>query len=88
MIDAKLLALLRCPIDGSQLEMAPLELIEQLNAAIARGEIRDRADEKVVAPLDAALTTRARQHVYPIRNHIPTLVADEAITLTGLPLAQ
>lgn len=84
MIDSKLIALLRCPIDGSQLELADESLLRRVNDAIERGELRDRADQKVSAALDGALVAGQGKRVYPIRRHIPTLIADEAIELAPL----
>ncbi len=79
MIDAKLLRMLRCPADHSPLAIADKALVSRLNAAIERGEVRDRADQKVIEPIQAGLVTADQKWLYPIRGNIPTLIADQAI---------
>ncbi|NNE01461.1 MAG: Trm112 family protein [Pirellulaceae bacterium] len=78
-IDARLVALLRCPVDGSTLAIADADLVNTLNDSIAAGELRDRLDQKITQPIDAALTTPDQRRFYCVRGGIPTLIADEAI---------
>ena len=66
MIPAALLALLRCPLTRQTLEMAPAELL----AGRADGEGR---------ALDAALVRADGAVLYPIRDGIPVLLAEEAV---------
>ena len=87
MIDPELLSMLRCPVEGRQLELANSELVAALNVAIERGEVRDRLDQKVVEPIDGGLVASGGDRLYPIRCRIPVLVADEAISMRGLDLA-
>lgn len=84
MIDAKLLAMLRCPIEGGTLEFAETPLIERVRRAIERGEARDRLDQRVTEGIDAGLVGKDRNWLYPIRGGIPTLVAEEAIRIDEL----
>ena len=49
MIDEKLIQMLRCPIDGSDLALADEGLVRRVNEAIERGEVRDAHDQKVTA---------------------------------------
>lgn len=81
MIDADLLSMLRCPADGSQLEIADDAAIQQINSAISAGTARDVADQIVTEPIEAGLRPSGNSIVYPIRGGIPSLVADEAIRL-------
>jgi len=81
MIDPELLQMLRCPIDGIPLQLASESVVARLNEAIAQGEARDRMDQKLTDPVDAALVTADGRRGYPIRHGIPTLIADEAIVL-------
>jgi uncharacterized protein YbaR (Trm112 family) len=81
MIDPKLLDMLRCPIDGSRLQLAENAVVNGLNEAIGRGEVRDRQDQKVSEPLDGGLVNKAANRLYPIRGGIPSLVVNEAIEL-------
>jgi len=78
-IDAKLLELIQCPIDGQSLELANEDLIVKLNAAIKEGRVRDRSDQAVGEPMEEGLVTADGKRVYPSRGGIPTLVADNAI---------
>ena len=82
MIDPKLIELLQCPIDGTELQLANAELIAQLNDAIARGELRDTSDQKITEPLDEGLQTRDGKRLYPVRGSIPTLIAEQSIDLS------
>jgi uncharacterized protein YbaR (Trm112 family) len=81
MIDQKLLAMLRCPVSGGSLLLADAALIQRVQEAIGRGEARDRLEQKVTAGIDGGLVDASRQWLYPIRDGIPTLVAEEAIDL-------
>lgn len=81
MIDSELLQMLRCPIDGIPLQLASESVVSKLNEAIAQGVSRDRMDQKVTEPVDGALVTADGCRGYPMRNGIPTLIADEAIVL-------
>ena len=73
--------MLRCPIDGTTLAIADAPLVSRLNDAITSGDLRDRQDQKVTEPIDAALVTEDGKRVYPVRGGIPTLIADESIDL-------
>lgn len=79
MIDATLLTLIRCPVDGQTLVVAPEELTEKLNQLIAQRQLRDRADGLVEQPMDQALMTVDLARVYPVRGGIPALIPSESI---------
>lgn len=79
MIDARFLDLMRCPIDGAKLANADSETVAQLNELIQAGQLRDRQDQLISEPMDAALVTADQKRIYPVRGGIPTLIADEAI---------
>lgn len=85
MIDAKLLQMLRCPSDHSELAIADDDLLHRLNEAIEQGTARDRADQRVSEPIESGLVTSDGKWVYPIRQAIPTLVADQAIAVGVMP---
>lgn len=64
MIDADLLALLRCPLTMQPLRVAPPELLAQLR-------------------LDAALIREDGRVAYPVRDGIPVMLAEEAVSIPG-----
>lgn len=84
MIDPEMLAMLRSPIDGMQLHVADDPLIGRVNAAIENGDALDRLDQRVATAIDGGLVTADQRYLFPIRNQIPTLIADEAIVLDHL----
>jgi uncharacterized protein YbaR (Trm112 family) len=87
MNDPKLISLLRCPIDGSELAFAQSGTIRLLNEAIQRGELRDLGDQKLTLALQAGLVAVGGTRLYPIRNNIPSLIATDAINLSFIDLS-
>ncbi len=81
MLESKLIEMLRCPVDGGRLTLLDAQAIQRLNGALEAGELRDRLDQRITTPFDAALLNINANRVYPIRGGIPSLVADEAIDL-------
>ncbi|TWT66104.1 Trm112 family protein [Allorhodopirellula solitaria] len=74
-----ILQMLRCPADGGALVLADRQLIDQVNAAIADGTARDQLDTRVDDPIDAGVLNSTKTRIYPIRDNIATLIADDAI---------
>jgi len=81
MLDSKLIDMLRCPVDGSNLQLVTGDHVQRINLAVEAGDLRDRLDQRISAPLEAALLNCQANRVYPIRGGIPSLVAGEAIDL-------
>lgn len=85
MIADQLVALLRCPQDGTRLALANHELLARVNRSIAAGSLANRAGERVQRPLEAGLLREAGDLLYPIVDHIPVMLPDEAIDVRNLP---
>ena len=82
MFDRALLDILCCPETRGKLGMADEGLLSKLNGAISAGSVKNVGGEKVTEPLAEALVTADKKRVYPVREGIPVLLADEAIMLS------
>ena len=71
MIDPELLKILVCPEDKTPVTLADDALVERINAAVAGGELKNRAGEKVEEKIDAGLVREDRKYVYAIRGRHP-----------------
>lgn len=80
-IDAQLLAMLRCPQTGHPLIQATNDQITQVNASIAAKACRDASGELVSEPIQSGLVSQCGTWLYPIRDAIPTMIAEESIKL-------
>lgn len=81
MIDKDFLQMLACPETRQALDEASSDLLKRVNARIASGELKTKAGTVVKEPLESALVRRDGKILYPIRNRIFVLLADEGIPL-------
>ncbi len=78
-MDKKLLDMIVCPITKIPLELMDGERLEQMNAAIAAGRVRNHRDQRLESSLTEALIRRDGRIVYPIIDGIPILLEEESI---------
>jgi uncharacterized protein YbaR (Trm112 family) len=76
-----LLAILCCPETKQEVSLADETLVEKLNAAVERGELKNKAKKPVTEKLDGGLVRADRKIVYPIREDIPVMLIEEGIPL-------
>lgn len=78
-MDRKLLDLLVCPASRQPLALLETAGLEQLNRAIAAGQVKRNDDSPQAEPLREALVTRDRRTVYRVDDGIPVLLVEEGI---------
>lgn len=81
MINAELLQDICCPETHQSLAIAETVAVERLNQAIAAGTLKNRAGKPVTDKLDGALVRADGKVFYSVRNGIPVLLIDEALSL-------
>ena len=83
-MDKELLDMLCCPETKQDVSLADPALIASLNREIEAGRLKNRGGEMVKENLDSGLIRAARKILYPVREDIPIMLIDEAISLDGL----
>ena len=83
MIDDQLLEILCCPETKQPVTLAASDVIDRVNAKIARGELVNRGGQKVEEKIDGGLLREDLKFLYPIRDEIPIMLEDEAIPFEG-----
>ncbi len=81
MIDPNILPLLCCPETRQPLRLADQSVLDRVNQAIAGGATKDHAGRPVTQILEAALIREDGKLLYPIRNQIPLLIAEQGIAV-------
>jgi uncharacterized protein len=81
MIRQELARILVCPENRTPLDFASKELIAKLNRAIAAGQLKNRAGQKIEKPLVGGLVRADRDVLYAVVDDIPMMLIDEGILL-------
>jgi uncharacterized protein YbaR (Trm112 family) len=82
MISKELLEILVCPETHQAVMPADAALIGRLNERILKGELKNRAQEKVTEKLDGGIVREDGKVLYAVRGGIPVMLIEEAIPLT------
>lgn len=81
MINKELIKILICPETKLPLELADGDLISTVNSKISSGSFKNKAGKLITDPIEEALITSNRKNLYIIKNGIPLLLVEEAISL-------
>jgi uncharacterized protein len=81
MLDQQTVAILVCPVTHQSLELADSALVEKINRAIEAGKLQDQLGRLVKQPITEGLIRLDRKVLYPVRDGIPVMLADEGIAL-------
>lgn len=87
MIDKELLDILACPENKTPVALADAALVEKINAAIEKGEVKNRGGQKVEKKIDGGLVREDGAYLYPVEDGIPIMLIDEAIPLGEMALS-
>ncbi|NBV23938.1 MAG: hypothetical protein EBS05_18720 [Proteobacteria bacterium] len=80
-MNPELLSILRCPETRQTLAVAEAAVVERLNALAAAGQLRNAAGQAVTAKLDGGLVRADGKALYPVRQNVPVLLVDDAISV-------
>jgi uncharacterized protein len=84
MLDKETVAILVCPVTGQPLRLAESPLVAKINRAIEAGKLQDQLGRLVKQPLSEGLVRQDGKLLYPVRDGIPVMLADEGIALDQL----
>lgn len=76
----RLFTLLVCAITGERLRLMDADEVANLNGKIRDGLVRSHSNSIAAAPVDGGLLAQKAGLVYPIRDDIPFLLPDDALT--------
>ena len=83
MIDTDFLRMLVCPSSRQPLREASAAELAAVNAAIAKGGVKNRGGNPVTTAFAGGLVPQDGSVVYPIQDEIPILLAGEAVPLSA-----
>jgi uncharacterized protein YbaR (Trm112 family) len=84
MVDQELLNILVCPENKTPVKLADDALIAKINSGIEAGTLKNRGGGTIEERIDGGLVREDGAYLYPIRDDIPIMLIDEAISLDDL----
>lgn len=84
MIDAELLQILCCPETHQSLRWAEPSVIESMNTLVSKKALKNKAGQVVEEKLEGGLVREDNLFLYPVRNNIPVLLVEEALSLNSV----
>ena len=84
MVDKELLEILACPETKEPVSLVAESMVEKINQAIAAGSLVNRGNNKIEEKIDAGLLREDGKYLYPIREDIPIMLIEEAISVDQL----
>ena len=80
-VDSELLAILRCPESLQPLRLAEDFVVQRLQEQARQGSLQNLQGSKVPADFEALLVREDGKRGYLVREGIPVMLIDEAVTL-------
>ncbi len=77
---SRVFSLLVCTVTGERLRLMDTDEVSDLNDKIRDGRVRSHSSSIAAAPVDGGLLAQKAGLVYPIRDDIPFLLPDDALT--------
>jgi uncharacterized protein YbaR (Trm112 family) len=86
MLAKELLDILVCPETKQPVKLADAALVVRINERIQAGSIKNLAGQPVSEPIEGGLVREDGAVLYPVRNDIPVMLAEEGIPLEGVAI--
>jgi uncharacterized protein len=84
MLDKETVEILVCPVTRQPLQLADAPLLSRINRAIEAETLQDQLGRLVRQPLTEGLVRQDGKVLYPVRDGIPVMLAEEGIVLESL----
>ena len=80
-VSEDLLEILVCPESKQPVAPAPATLLEELNAKVSDGSLRNRGGDPVSEPIAEGLLRQDKKILYIVDDSIPVMLIEESIEL-------